>query len=164
MISKPVLDVCCGGRMFYKNKQDERVLFCDKREIKTTLCDGRKFIVEPDMLVDFKDLPFDDESFSLVIFDPPHLLKLNDKSFIAIKYGKLPMEYKLELSAGFRECWRVLKVGGTLIFKWSEVQISLKDILNLFTEEPLITQNTANKSHFCVFFKSKFSVNFDLFS
>ena len=34
---KKVLDVCCGGRMFYKNKQDERVLFCDKRELETTL-------------------------------------------------------------------------------------------------------------------------------
>lgn len=29
--NKQILDVCCGGRMFYENKQDERVLFCDKR-------------------------------------------------------------------------------------------------------------------------------------
>ena len=29
VMSKAILDVCCGGRMFYKDKQDERVLFCD---------------------------------------------------------------------------------------------------------------------------------------
>ena len=70
------------------------------------------------------------------------------------KYGKLPLEYKLELSLGFRECWRVLKHNGTLIFKWSEVEIKIDDILSLFTETPVIKQNTANKSHFCVFFKT----------
>ena len=152
--NKQILDVCCGGRMFYKDKQDSRVLFCDKRELETTLCDGKKFVVKPDMVADFKNLPFDDESFSLVIFDPPHCLKINDKSFIVAKYGKLPLEYKLELSLGFRECWRVLKHNGTLIFKWSEVEIKIDDILSLFTETPVIKQNTANKSHFCVFFKT----------
>ncbi len=42
---KKIIDVCCGGRMFYFDKKDERVLFCDNRKIKTTLCDGREFEV-----------------------------------------------------------------------------------------------------------------------
>ena len=105
---KKVLDVCCGGRMFYKNKQDERVLFCDKRELETTLCDGRKFVVKPDMLADFRNLPFDDESFALVVFDPPHLLKVGDSAYMALKYGKLTAEWKAELGRGFDECWRRL--------------------------------------------------------
>ena len=151
--NKQVLDVCCGGRMFYKDKQDSRVLFCDKRELDTTLCDGKKFVVKPDMVVDFKNLPFDDESFSLVIFDPPHCLKINDKSFIVLKYGKLPQEWRDELGHGFDECWRVLKSGGTLIFKWAEIEIKLNEILRCFAQKPLITQNAANKSHWCVFFK-----------
>ncbi len=29
---KRILDPCCGGRMFYFDKTDERVLFCDKRQ------------------------------------------------------------------------------------------------------------------------------------
>ena len=29
---KPILDVACGGKMFYFDKNDPRVLFCDKRE------------------------------------------------------------------------------------------------------------------------------------
>ena len=39
----PILDVCCGGKMFYFDKQDSRVLFQDIREFETTLCDGRIF-------------------------------------------------------------------------------------------------------------------------
>lgn len=35
---------------------------------------------------------------------------------------------------------RVLRIGGTLIFKWSEAQISLADILNCFNKKPLIAQ------------------------
>ena len=31
---KPILDVACGGKMFYFDKNDERVLFCDKRKTK----------------------------------------------------------------------------------------------------------------------------------
>ena len=40
---KPILDVACGGKMFYFDKKDARVLFCDKRKIKTRLCDGREY-------------------------------------------------------------------------------------------------------------------------
>ncbi|TLD86279.1 class I SAM-dependent methyltransferase, partial [Helicobacter sp. MIT 03-1614] len=32
---KPILDVCCGGKMFYADKQNPNVLFCDKREFET---------------------------------------------------------------------------------------------------------------------------------
>lgn len=38
---KPILDACCGGKMFYFDKHDDRVLFQDIRNIETTLCDGR---------------------------------------------------------------------------------------------------------------------------
>ena len=71
---KKILDVACGSKMFYFDKNDERVDFCDIRDMETTLCDGRKFEVHPDYKCDFTDLPFQDESYSLVVFDPPHLL------------------------------------------------------------------------------------------
>lgn len=70
---KPILDACCGGKMFYFDKSDCRVLFQDIRKIKTTLCDGRIFEVNPDIQCDFTDMPYPDESFNMVVFDPPHL-------------------------------------------------------------------------------------------
>ncbi len=39
---KPILDACCGGKMFYFDKNDPRVLFQDIRKEETTLCDGRE--------------------------------------------------------------------------------------------------------------------------
>jgi len=69
----PILDVCCGGRMFYFDKQDSRVLFQDIREIDTTLCDGRAFSIKPDVVGDFTNMVFADNTFSMVVFDPPHL-------------------------------------------------------------------------------------------
>lgn len=35
-VRKPILDACCGGKMFYFDKNDPRVLFQDIREVKTT--------------------------------------------------------------------------------------------------------------------------------
>ena len=68
---KTILDACCGGKMFYFDKHDKRVLFQDIRKIETTLCDGRKFSVEPDVLADFKSMPYPDGSFRMVVFAPP---------------------------------------------------------------------------------------------
>lgn len=149
---KPILDVCCGGKMFYFDKNNDSVLFCDKRQFETKI-DEKFFSVKPDMLIDFKFLPFKDESFHLVIFDPPHIIRGSEKSFMVQKYGLLPKNYKEELAKGFKECMRVLKTNGVLIFKWSEAQVKLNEILKCFNEEPLIAQRSSRTSHFCVFFK-----------
>ncbi len=58
-----------------------------------------------------------------------------------------------DLAKGFKECMRVLKSNGTLIFKWSEAQISLSEILSCFDKDPLLMQKTSRTSHFCVFYK-----------
>ncbi|WP_300796789.1 hypothetical protein [Helicobacter sp. UBA3407] len=94
---KPILDVCCGGRMFYVDKENPNVLFCDKRFFETTfkkVGKDEKFSVKPDRIVDFRDLPFENESFYLVIFDPPHILRGSQKSFMVQKYGKLDKSYR----------------------------------------------------------------------
>lgn len=75
-----ILDVCCGGKMFYFDKNDPRVLFQDVREESMTLCDGRTFEVKPDIIGDFRSMAFADCSFSLVVFDPPHLIRNIDES------------------------------------------------------------------------------------
>ena len=103
----------------------------DIREFEDTLCDGRKLLVNPDVLADFRYMPFEDESYYMVVFDPPHLLKAGDSSWLAKKYGKLTDEWQEDLRRGFEECFRVLKPNGTLIFKWNEQQIKLKEILKI---------------------------------
>ena len=70
---KSILDMCCGSRMFWFDKQDERAVFSDKRSESHTLCDGRKLVISPDLIADFTALPFADGSFPVVVFDPPHL-------------------------------------------------------------------------------------------
>lgn len=78
-----ILDACCGSRMWHFDKSNKEVLFMDNRELNTTLCDGRKLIVSPDVLANFTNIPFKDKSFYLVVFDPPHLKYAGSESFLA---------------------------------------------------------------------------------
>ena len=87
--TKYILDACCGSRMFWFDRQQKNTVYMDNREFEDTLCDGRRLIVKPDIVGDFRQIPFPDETFRLVVFDPPHLRHGGDKSWIVKKYGKL---------------------------------------------------------------------------
>ena len=148
MTNQPVLDVCCGSRMFYFDKHDTRVLFCDKRAESHILCDGRVVDINPDVQVDFTALPFPDETFYQVCFDPPHLIKVGHNSWLAKKYGQLNKStWQDDLRKGFSECFRVLKTNGTLIFKWNETDIPIKEILALTEHEPLFGHISGKRSN-----------------
>lgn len=159
----PVLDVCCGSRMFWFDKQDERAVFVDKRKETHTIKDRtskggiRKLIIDPDLQADFTALPFPDNSFMLVVFDPPHLIHIGHSGWLAKKYGKLEGEWREELKKGFSECFRVLRPAGVLIFKWNERDIPVSQILALTPEQPLFGNRNGNKSqtHWIVFIKPK---------
>lgn len=154
MTQKPILDVCCGARMFYFDKENPDVLFCDNREVERRLIDGRTFEVRPDVMADFRQLPFADGSFSMVIFDPPHLRQAGEGSWLAQKYGTLPKDgWRKYLGHGFRECWRVLKPGGVLVFKWNEHQIKISRLKNVFPAEPVFGTRTRFETMFLVFYK-----------
>ena len=71
---KKILDACCGSRMFWFDKNNPDVIFADNRELETTLCDGRKLVIKPDEKVDFRNMPYPDNTFKLVVYDPPHLI------------------------------------------------------------------------------------------
>ena len=153
---KPILDACCGGKMFYFNKEDDRVLFQDIRDFNTTLCDGRAFSIHPDVVADFTDMPYPDESFTMVVFDPPHLKysgnKKQLKGWQMIKYGHLNDDWKDNIRKGFAECFRVLKHGGFLIFKWNETDIKVSEILKLTPIKPIfghISGKRANTHWIC---------------
>ena len=156
---KPILDPCCASRMFYFDKQNPDVLFCDIRHGVDKLMDsGRKrLVIEPDMVADVTSLPFDDESFSLVIFDPPHLVG-SHAGIMKEYYGSLasvPAAREF-LRQGFSECWRVLKPNGTLVFKWFEHKLPLKEILELAPCAPVCGNKRPgkDKTHWLVFFKA----------
>ena len=118
MTGKKILDVCCGAKMFWFDKNNKNTIYMDNRNANEVLCDGRNLTVAPDIIADFRDIPFANETFNLVIFDPPHLFRVGENSWLAKKYGKLDANnWKNDISKGFNECMRVLKKDGILIFK-----------------------------------------------
>lgn len=159
---KKTLDACCGTRMFWFDRSDDRAVFVDKRREICELPDissrggVRTLVVDPDIQADFTALPFEDGAFAMVVFDPPHLVRSGKNSWLAKKYGKLEGDWRNEIRLGFTECFRVLKHEGTLIFKWNEYQVPIKDVLSLTKEKPLFGNRSgkASKTHWIVFMKN----------
>lgn len=146
---KTILDACCGSRMFWFDKHNPLVLFVDNRSETVTAKDRdkvRKIEVKPDVIADFTDLPFEDNSFYMVVFDPPHLKKLGKTSWLAKKYGRLPDDWQSLIRDGFNECMRVLKPKGTLVFKWNENEIKASEVLSVIPFKPLFGHTTGRQS------------------
>lgn len=158
-----ILDPCCGSRMMWHDRRNKQVVFGDIRHETITVIDrshGKKdgtrtLHIEPDVQMDFTAMPFPDNTFNLVSFDPPHLERAGTKSWLAAKYGKLSENWRDDLRLGFEECLRVLKPGGTLIFKWNETQVKIGDVLRLAPIEPLFGHLSGRKglTHWLVFMK-----------
>ena len=155
---KFILDACCGGRMFWFDKHHPNVLYVDKFIKPNGHTSRRKnHCVIPDIQCSFTSLPFESESFKLVVFDPPHLITTKpSKLEIAKEYGYfLKNEWEHEIKAGFDECWRVLKKDGVLVFKWNEISISHKKVLEVIGREPLFGHPPPSrvKTHWFLFMK-----------
>lgn len=151
-----ILDACCGGRMFWFDKKEKHTTFMDIRDEFLEFLDRGKtriYKVNPDIIADFRVMPFESEMFNLVVFDPPHLINAGKNSWLVKKYGRLDEgNWEKDLEKGFTECMRVLKIGGTLVFKWSDVQIKVKDLLRIIPFKPLFGQQRG-KTHWMVFVK-----------
>jgi Predicted DNA modification methylase len=153
MGKKKILDVTCGSRTIWFNKHHPAAIYCDKRrEIGRKIwesSDGaaeRFCTIDPDVVCDFTALPFPDCSFSLVVWDPPHLRKVGDNSWLAKKYGKLDENWPQMLHDGFHECMRVLKPDGVLVFKWAESDISAEKVWKAIGEKPLFGHHSGKQS------------------
>lgn len=150
----PILDACCGGRMMWYQKNHPGTLYVDERRFAEKMSNGQNFKVDPDMIVDYRNMPFPDNSFHLVAFDPPHFFSQKPTGWLAKKYGILDKEnYRSDLKAGFDECWRVLKPNGTLVVKWSVEKgsmsrsIPVQEIIKVFGREPLFGTRPGSKSN-----------------
>lgn len=134
---KIILDPCCGGKMMWFDKNNPLVIFGDKRDEKHELCDGITLVINPDIIMDFTNMPFADKSFKLISWDPPHMKKLGANTWMAKKYGVLSYHWRDDIRDGFIECFRVLQDYGVLVFKWNEAQVKLNDVIDLAPRRPL---------------------------
>lgn len=152
-MDKKILDVTCGSRTIWFNKKHPAAVYADRRKEEYygvwKSNDGQSkgsCIIDPDVQCDFTDLPFDDNSFALVVFDPPHLRRVGENTWLIKKYGRLDDNWPQMLHDGFLECKRVLKPDGVLIFKWAETQIPAADVWKAIGEKPLFGHHSGKKS------------------
>lgn len=149
---KKILDMTCGAKTMWFNKQNPAAIFMDKRCENHTLFFGagktspHEIQIKPDLIADFTNLPFSDNSFALVVFDPPHLKGAKETSWLVKKYGKLDDEWPKMLRDGFAEGMRVLKPNGVLIFKWGEYDIPAAKVWEAIGQKPLFGHHSGKNS------------------
>ena len=149
---KKILDACCSNRMFWLDKKNKDTLYIDIREEQKGYCEERdNFDIKPDMIADYRDLPFKDKTFKHIVWDPPHvktkqgMAKLS--SITTKKYGALHADtWRKDLKKGFEELWRVLDDYGTMNFKFHDGSVKFEDVLKLFHTQPLYGVTTQKKN------------------
>ena len=113
-MDKKILDVTCGDRTMWFQKKEPHTIYCDKRREewegdfgKAVRADGKKkhrhLVIDPDVQCDFTELPFESGKFSLVVYDPPHVENLTEKSWIRKTYGTLEGDWKQMIKKGFQD-------------------------------------------------------------
>jgi SAM-dependent methyltransferase len=149
MTDKQVLDATCGGRSIWhpENKDRDDTLYIDNRELDSLNrgdfdASPRNYSVEPDEVQDFRNLPYNDKSFNLVVFDPPHAIRSDGmktlRGAVTRKYGALHAEtWQSDLRQGFEELFRVLRCGGVMIFKFANESADFQEVLSLAPKDPL---------------------------
>ena len=154
---KYILDVCCGPRMMWFDKHHKNTIYLDQRiEHKGFLPDRLNREVVPDIVADFRCLPFKDNSFKLVVMDPPHIHSSGPMFRMTMTFGKLEKDtWGADIRKGVEECFRVLEPFGILIFKWNETQIKREAVLNAIGKQPLFGHPVLSKvpTHWFCFMK-----------
>ena len=153
MLTKLILDPTCGARSIWFQKNHERTVYVDIRTEKSGFIPDRlNFEIKPDIKSDFQKLPFEDKTFKLIVWDPPHLRNLDKNSWISKKYGSLGPQWKEEIEKGFKELWRVLDDYGTMILKWSKSHdnrknrdVSTAELLKILPAQPLFGHPSGSK-------------------
>ena len=110
---------------------------------------------DTDQLADFTSLPFPNNTFDHVVFDPPHFERDNPGSFMAKKYSTLSGDWREMLRAGFAEAFSVLRPRGTLVFKWTATETNVSEILKLTPIKPLYGHKSGKQAqtHWIAFMK-----------
>jgi SAM-dependent methyltransferase len=167
-----ILDATCGGRSIWhpENKDRDDTLYIDKREEESGFLphekyghNSRNYEIDPDERQDYRDLPYESESFNLIVFDPPHAVRPDGmkelKGVTHQKWGCLHAEtWQEDLRAGFEEVFRVLAPGGTLVFKFADESADFQEVLELAPQDPLFGTSVYDgtvETRWFVFYKSE---------
>ena len=155
---KVILDACCGGKYFWFDKNHKNTVYMDKRRVeKGAIPEQPNWSCEPDVIGDYRDTDFEDKSFKLIVWDIPHKLR-NTSGLITKKYGYLGENWREDTAKGFKELWRILDDYGVLIFKYADLNVSVREMLSLFPEEPLFgtkSKKGVNNTYWFCFMKIK---------
>lgn len=141
--------------MMWFDKKHPSVVFLDQRRETHKLSNGSTLVVDPDVEADFTTMPFPDDTFHLVVFDPPHM-RAGTHGWMAKKYGTLVGKtWKPLIRAGIEECLRVLKPNGVLIFKWNETHYKVSEVIEAIGRRPLFGHPTTQnlRTHWMTFMK-----------
>jgi hypothetical protein len=66
----------------------------------------------PDGVMDFRNLDYAEDSFDVVLFDPPHLADAGELSLMRERFGTYGLaDLKLAMCQGAAEAWRVARLG-----------------------------------------------------
>jgi hypothetical protein len=151
MENKFILDACCGPRWMWNNKHHPNTIYIDIREEDKGFSQKDKQTeIKPDIIMDCRKLKFQDKSFKLIVFDPPHIKGKDYNSNLKKCFGYLDKDnWKVDLKKCINEMWRCLEDYGILIFKFSDCNIPFKEVLSLFPEEYLFgnTKSTSKSGH-----------------
>jgi hypothetical protein len=147
-----ILDATAGNRSIYQYKNSENIIFIDME---------KQLWTKPTMFADSRKLPFNNDVFHTIIFDPPHdwggdqfnfkegeWLKTRQwcksKPFQSTYYGWDKYKHKAEIIKYIyesqKEFARVAKDTGLLLIKWCEVRRSIKRLLTTLTEWRLLIE------------------------
>ena len=151
-----ILDATSSFRRMWLDKEQPWTAFMDVRSNSQLMNDWKECMIQKGrgtdigfskitIQADFSHLPFKDNYFSHINFDPPQLIHLGKTSIYYKQYGALEADtWRSVLGQAAKELWRVLAVNGTLNVKWSDRDISDEDVLKLFPVEPLYGQTGAH--------------------
>jgi hypothetical protein len=117
--------------MMWKNKNPPNTVFMDKNPWTPR---------PPDVVAVWEKLPFRDNIFETIIFDPPHKLGRTtgrgmwatptNPSYYGIDISK--RDFRTGVYHGTREFLRVAK---RLCFKWNDIELTLERVLSLFPKD-----------------------------
>jgi len=132
---KPVLDATAGNRHIWrKNKYPDNVVFLDKEP---------NLRIPADVIATWDKIPYPDDYFHCIIFDPPHVFSLssmynqdpqarpNGSKKIPGWYGAFASkrEAVIQIHGMQKEMARVTE---RMCFKWNEASLNLENILSVF--------------------------------
>jgi len=162
-----ILEATAGGRSYWHDKEHPETVFMDMRVER----DGdfvvrgydqdnpnikkekqSDYTVFPDLQADYRNLPFADRTFDLVVFDPPHLVTSDGmeklSGIMKRKYGCLHAEtWPRDIHDAFVELFRVMADHATLTFKFCDYDIGFEEILSVLPQEPLYGTTIMSKTH-----------------